>query len=136
MDKVQHFEIPADDIDRAKKFYETTFGWGMKDWPMADGSTYTGIYTGPVDEQNMWKEPGFINGGMFKRGGEFAATSPVITPVVADLEATLEKVVASGGSIVAGKKEVPGMGFYAYVKDTEGNVIGVWQDTKWKNKEE
>ncbi|SRR5258706_10926060 len=132
MDKVQHFEIPADDINRAKKFYESSFGWGMNDWPMPDGSMYVGINTGPVDEKNMWKEPGFINGGMFKRGGEFAATSPVITPVVKDLDATLEKIKEAGGSIVAGKKEVPGMGYYAYVKDTEGNVIGVWQDTKKK----
>ena len=130
MDKVQHFEIPADDIDRAKKFYELSFGWGMKDWPMPDGSTYVGVYTGPVDEKNMWKEPGFINGGMVKRGGSFPIMVPCITPVVKDLEASLEKIKAAGGKMVMEPKEIAGMGRYAYVQDTEGNVVGVWQDLK------
>jgi predicted enzyme related to lactoylglutathione lyase len=60
----------------------------------------------------------------------FAATAPVITPVVQNLDETLKKVEAAGGSIVAGKKAVPGMGYYAYVKDSEGNTIGVWQESK------
>lgn len=130
MDKVQHFEIPADDLARAKQFYNSTFGWEMKDWPMPDGSTYVGIYTGPVDEKNMWKEPGFINGGMIKRGGAFPIAHPTVAVIVKDLDAALEKVTAGGGTIVMPKVELTGMGWYAYIKDTEGNVIGVWQDAK------
>lgn len=132
MDKVQHFEIPADDLDRAKKFYEKSFGWKMKDWPMPDGSTYVGVYTGPVDDKNMWKEPGFINGGMVKRGGNFPLEAPTIAAIVQDLDKSLEKIKAAGGSVLMPKTEVGGMGWYAYVKDPEGNVIGVWQDTKKK----
>ena len=132
MDKVQHFEIPADDLARAKKFYESTFGWQTMDWPMSDGSNYVGLHTGPVDEKNMWKEPGFINGGMFKRGGSFAAKGIVITPVVQDIMAAIEKVKAAGGKLVAEPKTIPDMGIYAYVEDTEGNVIGIWQDLKKK----
>lgn len=130
MNKVQHFEIPADDLARARKFYEETFGWQTKDWPMPDGSNYTALYTGPVDEQNMWKEPGFINGGMFKRGGNFPVTGPTIAAVVENIDESLKKIEAAGGSVVMPKTEIGGMGYYAYVKDTEGNVIGVWQDIK------
>ncbi len=130
MNKVQHFEIPADDLARAKKFYNEAFDWGVKDWPMSDGSTYVGLYTGPVDEKNMWKEPGFINGGMFKRTPEFAATGPTIVVSVPDLAAAVEKVKAGGGEILGDIKTVEGMGLYTYAKDTEGNIIGVWQDLK------
>jgi uncharacterized protein len=130
MDKVQHFEIPADDIARARTFYESSFGWNTKEWPMPDGSNYIGLYTGPVDEQNMWKEPGFINGGMVQRGGQFPVMSPTIAVVVADLDATLEKIKAAGGTVVMNKIELAGTGWYAYIKDTEGNVIGVWQEAK------
>ncbi len=130
MDKVQHFEIPADDLDRAKEFYSTSFGWNMKDWPMPDGSTYVGVYTGPVDDKNMWKEPGFINGGMVKKGGSFPITSPTIATIVQDIDVSLEKIEAAGGTIVMPKTELPGMGFYAYVRDTEDNVIGVFQEAR------
>ncbi|HSE56792.1 MAG TPA: VOC family protein [Candidatus Paceibacterota bacterium] len=130
MDKVQHFEIPSDDVARSRAFYETAFGWQTKEWPMPDGSTYIGLYTGPVDEKNMWKEPGFINGGMFKRGESFPVTNQTIAIVVQDIDASLAKVTAAGGSVLMEKKEIGGMGYYAYIQDTEGNTIGVWQDIK------
>ena len=130
MNKVQHFEIPADDVSRARTFYEKSFGWKTKDWPMPDGSPYEGLYTGPMDENNKMAETGFINGGMFQRGQQFAATSPTIAVVVEDLDMVLEKIITSGGSIVMEKKEIAGAGMYAYIKDTEGNTIGVWEDVK------
>ncbi|MDQ5927789.1 MAG: uncharacterized protein QG633_227 [Patescibacteria group bacterium] len=130
MDKVQHFEIPTDDLARARAFYETTFGWKTSDFPMADGSTYVGLHTGPTDDKNMLEEKGFINGGMFKRGGNFSPTSPVVTMVVQDIDASLQKAESNGGSTVLGKQEIPGMGYYAYVKDTEGNTVGLFQEIK------
>lgn len=131
MDKVQHFEIPADDTDRARKFYENTFGWKTAEWPMPDGGVYIGMHTGPTDEKTYApSESGFINGGMFKRGGGFAAKSVVITPVVKDINATLEKVKAQGGKVVAEPQTIPEMGIYSYIEDTEGNIIGIWQDLK------
>ncbi|MEK7552609.1 MAG: VOC family protein [Patescibacteria group bacterium] len=130
MDKVQHFELPADDLARARKFYENTFGWHTAEWPMPDGGVYIGVHTGPTDEKNMVKESGFINGGMFKRGEGFAAKGVVITPVVPNINATIEKVKAAGGQVVAEPKTIPNMGIYAYIQDTEGNVIGLWQDLK------
>ncbi len=130
MDKVQHFEIPADDVSRARKFYEASFGWKTADWPMPGGEPYVGLHTGPMNEKNQWAEPGFINGGMFQRGQQFPVTSPTIAVVVNDIDSTLEKVKASGGSILMEKKSIAGAGMYAYIKDTEGNTIGVWEDAK------
>lgn len=130
MDKVQHFEIPADDLARARAFYEKVFGWHTAEWPMPGGGVYVGLHTGPTDEQNMLKESGFINGGMFKRGESFAASGVVITPVVENLEASLEKVKSAGGTVIAEPTTIPEMGSYAYIKDTEGNVIGLWQPIK------
>ncbi len=130
MDKVQHFEIPADDLTRARAFYEASFGWKTSSFPMPDGSDYVGLHTGPTDDKNMVQGNNFINGGMFKRGGKFPATTPTIATVVQDIDASLEKVVAAGGSVAMPKQEIAGMGYYAYIKDTEGNIIGVWQDIK------
>lgn len=49
-----YFEIPADDLERAKKFYSDIFEWQIDDWPMADGSVHVGTRTTAVDE-NMFR---------------------------------------------------------------------------------
>ena len=63
MDKVVHFEIPADDMKRAQDFYKNLFGWKISEVP---GVNYYFVITTEVDEKNMAKEPGAINGGMLK----------------------------------------------------------------------
>jgi len=130
MDKVQHFEIAVDDINRAKKFYESLFGWKTTEMPMPKGGVYVGLQTGPVDEKRMPKEPGYIGGGMFKRNPHLPMRGTTVAITVKDLDATLEKVKTAGGTILMGKMEIGGMGFYAYMQDTEGNVIGLWQNLK------
>lgn len=130
MDKVQHFEIPADDTQRARRFYETCFGWKTAEWPMGGGEPYIGIHTGPMNDKCLWEEPGFINGGMFRRTNEVPVKGPTVAVVVADIDASLEKIKAAGGSVVMEKIPVSDCGLYAYIRDTEGNVIGVWQDLK------
>ena len=129
MDKVQHFEIPADDMNRAKKFYSDSFGWKMTDFPSPD-MEYAGVYTTEIDDKHMPKEAGAINGGMFKRGMGLPAQTPTIAVTVENLDATIAKVKAAGGSVIMEKKPIGDMGFYAYIKDTEDNVIGVWQTEK------
>lgn len=123
MDKIVHFEIPADDIARAKKFYGSAFGWQLDDM---QGMDYTSVRTVDVDEQQMPKEPGAINGGMMKRSSD--TPSPVITINVDSVEDALKKVEAGGGSTVRPKQEIPGVGAFAYFKDTEGNVLGLWEN--------
>ncbi len=120
--KVVHFEIPADDEDRARSFYAAAFGWTMT--PMPEMS-YTMVETGPSDPRTGPTEPGFINGGMMRREGEFRAPNLVID--VGDIEAALRDVTAAGGSTVSGRQPVGEMGFAAYVKDTEGNLVGLWE---------
>ena len=72
MDKVVHFEVPADDLERAKKFYASTFGWQLQDMP---DMGYVIARTVETDEKFMPKESGAINGGMAKRGGSLTAPS-------------------------------------------------------------
>lgn len=123
MDKVVHFEIPADNVARAQKFYKTTFGWKMNSIP---GMGYTLVSTVDSDEKGMPKTPGAINGGMLKR--QAPVKVPVITLNVANIEKTVKKVIEQGGKLVGKKSKVGDMGYAAYIKDTEGNVIGLWQN--------
>ena len=128
MRKIVHFEIPADDLDRAKSFYGSVFGWDLSTTPMPGGGEYTSVVTTPVDEQTMMPtEPGAINGGMFQR--DETLTSPVLTIDVDAIDDALAQVESSGGTVVAPRTEIPGMGAFAYFKDPEGNVLGLWETT-------
>jgi predicted enzyme related to lactoylglutathione lyase len=123
LDKIVHFEIPADDLARAKDFYSSSFSWQLDEM---EGMDYTIVRTVDVDEQQMPKEPGAINGGMMKRSPD--TPSPVITINVDSINDSLKKVEAGGGSVVRQRQEIPGMGAFAYFKDTEGNVMGLWEN--------
>lgn len=124
MDKVVHFEIPADDVTRAKEFYGSVFDWGLQ---TMDEMDYTLVLTTQVDERTqMPTEPGAINGGLVRRSAD--APAPVITVNVDSIEDAMKKIEAGGGSIVKPRTEMGGMGAYAYFKDTEGNVIGLWEN--------
>ena len=120
---VVHFEIPVDDEVRAGKFYSSAFGWDVDPMPELN---YTIVKTTPTDERGMPTVPGSINGGMFRREGDL--TSPVVTVDVEDIDAALEKIESLGGSTVTPREEVPGMGWAAYFRDTEGNIVGLWQN--------
>ncbi len=120
---VVHFEVPADDVERAQKFYREAFGWNVTPMPEMD---YTIVSTGPTDEQGRPSEPGTINGGMFKRQDQL--TTPVVVIAVEDIDKALETVNSLGGSTVLPKLAVMDMGFAAYFKDSEGNTMGLWQN--------
>ena len=125
MDKVVHFEIPFDDQDRAKGFYGEVFGWELNTMPF-DGGDYTTVTTTPVDMTTMMPtEPGGINGGLMDRSTE--TPNPVITIGVAGIDDTLKKVEAAGGSTLVPRTAIPDMGAFAYFKDSEGNVMGLWE---------
>ena len=127
MRKVVHFEIPADDVERAKKFYGSSFGWELETMPMGDGE-YTSVKTTAVDEQTQTPtDPGAINGGMFQRDERL--TSPVITIDVDGIDDALKQIEDAGGSTVQPRTAIPGMGAFAYFKDSEGNVLGLWETT-------
>ena len=124
MDKVVHFEIPTDDLARAKEFYGSVFEWELQ---TMEEMNYTIAMTTPVDEQTqMPTEPGGINGGMMKRSAD--TPSPVLTVGVDSIDDSGKKVEAAGGTLVTPRTEIPGMGAFAYFKDTEGNVLGLWEN--------
>jgi len=123
MDKVVHFEIPADNLARAKRFYNTVFGWRMNEIPEME---YVIVGTVESDENGMPKETGAINGGMLER--QDPVKSPVITINVKSIDQAAATIEKNGGKIVRPKMPVGDMGFAAYFKDTEGNVIGLWQN--------
>ena len=131
MDPVVHFEIPVKNLDTARKFYGSIFGWQMADWPLPDGSIMVGCVTTPVEETTRVPlKPGGINGGIA------LATEYVKVPAfaihVASIDERVEQVKAAGGKLVMPKVDMMGMGFYCYVADPEGTVIGLWQDAEKK----
>jgi uncharacterized protein len=117
MPRPVHFEIPADDPQRAIAFYETLFGWKFHKW---DGPMpYWLIMTGPDSE------PG-INGGLMPRRHP---DQPCVNTInVADLDASLQLAEKAGGQCVVPKMAVPGVGWLAYCKDTEGYIFGMIQN--------
>lgn len=119
-----HFEIHSDQPERAIAFYSGLFGWQFTKWeggPMA----YWMIVTGPNSE------PG-INGGLLARQcGSPAEMSPmnafVCTVDTTDLDGLLAKATGLGASVAVPKMPIPGVGWLAYLKDTEGNIFGMMQ---------
>lgn len=123
MPRVTHFEIHADDPERAAGFYAGVLGWQVTKWggPME----YWVVVTGPDGE------PG-INGGLVRRMGPApaegqAVNAYVCTAAVTDVDGCVATATAHGGSVALPKMPIPGVGWLAYVKDTEGNILGLMQ---------
>ena len=123
--RVVHFEIPFEDADRAQGFYRDVFDWQIQPMPEMN---YTIVSTGPVSDQGMPLEPGYIGGGMMER--QAPLSSPVVTLQVDDIDAALVAIEKHGGSAVGEKLQVGEMGFAAYFNDSEGNIMGLWQNAE------
>jgi hypothetical protein len=124
MGRVVHFEVDADDPARAAKFYSDAFGWEVQSWggPIEYWLATTGSGEGPG-----------INGGIQRREAGTANHSFTCTLDVVNLDGAVAKVMAAGGVIVRHRHAVPGVGWVAYARDTEGNLFGMMQtDTKAK----
>ena len=116
MPRVVHFEFAADDPERAADFYRAALGWEVNNW--GGPIPYWLATTGPDSE------PG-INGAIAPRQPEWP--SVVCTIGVADLTESVGRVLAAGGSVIEARMPIPGIGYMAYCRDTEGNVIGLMQ---------
>jgi uncharacterized protein len=121
--RVVHFEMPADDMERAQSFYRDVFDWQLT--PMPEMS-YTMVVTTPTGEGGMPTEPGAINGGLTPRQAPVAA--PTITILVDSVDDALATVEKHGGKLVAARQPVGDMGFVGYFSDPEGNVVGLWEN--------
>ena len=111
-----HIEIPADDVERAKHFYGELFGWIFQTVP---GSETYPMFTPPSGEQSL--------GDAIGKRGEMAPEKVRDYVQVDSIEAALPRVTELGGSVIEDKREVPGMGWYAVVNDSEGNDLGLWE---------
>jgi predicted enzyme related to lactoylglutathione lyase len=124
MNRVVHFEIHADDVERASKFYRTVFGWKIEPWGPPEYG-YMHVETGDSSE------PG-IDGGIWKGQGK---TPPIGSRLnafncsieVANIDETISRVLAEGGSIIQNRSQMPGVGWLATCTDSEGNTFGLMQ---------
>ena len=114
MGRVVHFEITADDLDRAAGFYRKVFNWDVTDWGGSSG--YRLVTTGPAGT------PG-INGAIAERQEHRQAVINSID--VADWESAARAVREAGGEVLMEKTAIPGVGYFAYCRDTERNVFGI-----------
>jgi uncharacterized protein len=116
MPRVIHFEMQADQPERAVSFFINVFGWKIEKW--GGNEDYWLVQTG--DD----KEPG-INGAIMRRNPISDPTTNTIS--VPSVDEFSSRILANGGKIIAPKMPIPGVGYFAYCQDTEGNVFGIMQ---------
>jgi predicted enzyme related to lactoylglutathione lyase len=116
-----HFEIPANDVEKLKKFYSALFGWKIE---KLGNMEYYGVTTVPTDEKGNLLRPG-VNGGLYKK--EQPQQQPVNYIYVESVDEYSKKVADLGGKIIVTKTEVPGMGWFALAQDPEGNTFGIFE---------
>ncbi len=132
MNPVVHFEMPAEDMGRMRKFYETVFNWQTKQLGPEMGE-YVLVETTETDENRMIKSPGAINGGFYKKMEDPASNHLSVVIAVEDINEAIKKVKDAGGKVLGGQKgdgepdEIPGVGLFSSIIDTEGNRVGMLQ---------
>ncbi len=112
---IAHFDIAADDVERARRFYERVFGWRFEPWGPPD---FYLIHTGPPDD------PG-IHGSLSKRQEPLTGSGRIgyeCTVAVQDLAAIKAAVLTHGGTVILNEHEIVGVGRLIRFIDTEGNV--------------
>ena len=125
MNSVVHFEMPYDDRNRMAEFYETAFGWKTQ-MLGEDMDNYVLATTTETDE-NGPKNPGAINGGFFPKKPDWPAQYPSIVIAVEDIKESISQVIDAGGKVLGEPMEIPKVGQYVSIIDTEGNRISMLQ---------
>jgi len=128
MNSIVHFDLMAKDPAKSKEWFSGLFGWQFEEVPEMNYWIIRTVETDPKTQ--MPTKPGAINGGMNKRDGN-GVDRPVLTIDVDDIDATLEKIVASGGTIVQPKQQQGKWGATARFTDPDGTVFGRFQNSKW-----
>jgi hypothetical protein len=119
---IMHFEIPANDVEKLRRFYEGVFGWKIT---LVDGPIeYWVIETVPVDPNGMTIRPG-VNGGMYKK--QIPDSKPINYFAVESISDFLDKIIKMGGKVTQPKQEVPEVGWIAAAEDPEGNQFALLQ---------
>jgi predicted enzyme related to lactoylglutathione lyase len=125
MDPVVHFELPYDNRVRMAKFYESVFGWQIQ-MLAEDMGNYVLATTTETDESGP-KKPGAINGGFYPKKPDWPAQYPSIVIAVEDVKKSMKKVIDTGGKVLGEPMEIPGVGQYVSLIDTEGNRVSMLQ---------
>jgi len=121
MPTIQHFEIPADDVERAKRFYDSVFGWKMK---RMNNPVHTDLDYWMFETQDTAGNPG-LSGGMMKRQGTQHTITNYVT--IPSIDEYVLKIEQAGGKVVIPKTPVPDMGFIVVFLDTENNMFGLFE---------
>jgi predicted enzyme related to lactoylglutathione lyase len=124
MNPVVHFEMPYDDPARLAKFYQSAFGWKTKDLGEKMGHYVTAM-TSASGPDGTPRKQGMINGGFFARKPDWPAQNPSVVIAVDDIRKAMDKVRSSGGDVLGGPMDIPGIGAYVSFTDTEGNRVGM-----------
>ena len=119
---IVHFEFPANDVEKLRKFYKELFGWKIEKMP--GPMEYWTIETVPVDEKGRPTRQG-VNGGMMKK--QHPVHRPVNYIAVESVDEYSKKIEKLGGKILLPKQEVPGIGWWAFAQDPEGNDLAIFQ---------
>ncbi len=124
MNRIVHFEIQADEPERAAKFYRDVFGWDIQKWE-GTSMEYWLVMTAPKDST----EHG-INGGLLRRpmalSKEMCGSNAfVCTVAVNNYDEYAQKIEAAGGRVAMPKFAIPGMAWQGYYIDSEGNTFGI-----------
>ena len=117
MSTIVHFDVPAEDVTRANKFYSALLGWKFESFPEMQ---YNLITTANLDGT-----PG-VGGGMGKRMEPSQRMMNYFG--VPSIETAMTQVKSLGGKLISEKMAVPGMGYLANCMDTEGNAFGLWEE--------
>ena len=120
-----HFEIPANNLQKLKTFYENVLGWKIIRASM-QGPEYWLIHTVPTDEKGMPQRPG-VNGGLYPRTPDMLGTTQVNYISIENMDEYTSKVTKSGGKILVPKQQIPNVGWFAIAADPEGNTFGLLQ---------
>src|ERR671931_586970 len=131
MPTIVHFEIPADDVQRAKKFYSDLFGWNMEKWSGTDGkdsSSHSDMEYWIVSTTDSKGNKASIGGGMMKRQEQYQHITNFID--VNSVDEYSSKIEMLGGKVVVSKMAVPSMGYFAVYHDTENNSFGIWESNE------
>lgn len=126
MNPVVHFEMPYEDKSRMADFYAKSFGWEPKMLGPEMGE-YVVVMTTEGDEKGRPKEPGAINGGFYKKPEDSMGQHPSVVVSVDDIHESMKKVEAAGGKVLGEPMEIPTVGLYVSITDTEGNRISMLQ---------
>jgi len=131
MNPVVHFEMPAADMERMKKFYSEVFGWQMNQMGPEMGN-YVVVTTTEGDQNGRPKMPGAINGGFYKKTDDPGSHAMSVVIAVPDIQKWRDKVVTAGGKIAQEADEIPGVGKWISFIDSEGNRMSMLEPKEMK----